>query len=413
MNTAGAEVGLRYGYDRTSVAHWLAGAQPKAPVPELVAEAFTRRLGRTVTPDALGFAHVPAQRSGDTDARPLLLPDGDGLPYRDLAQLPKWRELTVRSSAAEPCRAPRRIGEAEVGLLGDAVRHFVRAMQTHGGSYARSALSDYLSHTLEVWLRAPAAPDVQRALREVGSQLLFVFGLMHADMGAHGLAQHGFTTSLELANEAGDRTSWAIGLRALSAQALVIGHRGTALQAARAAVDASAGRAPAAVRAYALTQLAVVHAALQEDRAAFRALDQAEVLLPADDEDDGRPFRSYPVSAFVFQRAEAHRRLGHLAPSLRALRRSADVRAPHDRRSLALTLGRRAQLLFLSGQVEEACAASQVFLTTRAGLRSRTVGDTSRAILRALAPYKDHRAVRGLLQYEAETATCSSARQWS
>ncbi|ARF72642.1 hypothetical protein B7C62_10410 [Kitasatospora albolonga] len=48
VNALGAEQGTPLSYDRTSVAHWLAGSRPRRPVPALVAEALSRRLGRAV-----------------------------------------------------------------------------------------------------------------------------------------------------------------------------------------------------------------------------------------------------------------------------------------------------------------------------------------------------------------------------
>src|SRR5437868_8378711 len=48
VNALGAETGMILTYDRTSVAHWLRGTRPRPPVPALISEVFTRRLGRIV-----------------------------------------------------------------------------------------------------------------------------------------------------------------------------------------------------------------------------------------------------------------------------------------------------------------------------------------------------------------------------
>ncbi|NBE56085.1 hypothetical protein GUY60_32550, partial [Streptomyces sp. YC537] len=60
VNAAGAEIGLVLRYDRTSVAHWLTGTQPRPPVPQLLAETLSRRLGRVATPAGAGFTQHPA-----------------------------------------------------------------------------------------------------------------------------------------------------------------------------------------------------------------------------------------------------------------------------------------------------------------------------------------------------------------
>ncbi|MER8047474.1 hypothetical protein [Streptomyces sp. NPDC094032] len=411
VNATGAEIGLRLAYDRTAVAHWLGGTEPYEPVPLLMSEAFTRRLGRVVTPETLGLT-----RGTDTERKPdvrdagaeavlatAMLGEGDGqggrqaraTPYRTMTRAPRWREPAPLPPAAEPA-GPVRVGACEVALLGDAVRHFALALGTHGGAHARRALAVYLSETVAAWLRAPCAEEVHRGLRREAAHLVLVLGLMHTDMGEHGRAQGYFKASLALAGESGDQDVWAIGLRALSAQALTLGHRAAALRCAVAAVDATSGRPSGAVRAYTLSQLAVVRAAMKEERAALSALDQAERAREGD-EGDG-PFRSYPESALAFQEAELHRLLGRPGLALRALDRSARARAPHDRRGLALTLARRAELLLSSGRIDEACVTWAAFTEARAGLRSRTVVDASRGMRAALAPYARRPGVRDLLR---------------
>ncbi|MFE0423277.1 hypothetical protein [Streptomyces sp. NPDC058953] len=66
----GVAQGLRLGYDRTSVAHWLSGSRPRPPVPELVAAALTRRLGRAVSAEETGLTRVREVPSSATGLRP-------------------------------------------------------------------------------------------------------------------------------------------------------------------------------------------------------------------------------------------------------------------------------------------------------------------------------------------------------
>src|SRR5215472_11140869 len=55
VNLAGAELGLDLRYDKTSVARWLRGQQPRASAPALIAEALGRKLGRPVTVEEIGM----------------------------------------------------------------------------------------------------------------------------------------------------------------------------------------------------------------------------------------------------------------------------------------------------------------------------------------------------------------------
>ncbi|MFB7637070.1 hypothetical protein ACFC0M_39835, partial [Streptomyces sp. NPDC056149] len=60
VNALAAEIDLDLNYDRTAVAHWLSGTRPAPPVPELIAEALARRLGRAVSPAAAGLSGEPS-----------------------------------------------------------------------------------------------------------------------------------------------------------------------------------------------------------------------------------------------------------------------------------------------------------------------------------------------------------------
>lgn len=90
VNALGVEVGLSLRYRRAAVSHWLSGMRPRPPVPDLVAEALSRRLNRSVTANATGLVttHISeglnvwwnadaagglvelSERSGATDWRP-------------------------------------------------------------------------------------------------------------------------------------------------------------------------------------------------------------------------------------------------------------------------------------------------------------------------------------------------------
>lgn len=64
VNMCGAEHGLDLRYDKTSVARWLRGQQPRGRAPGIIAEALGRKLGRTVTIDEIGMANGKNLASG-------------------------------------------------------------------------------------------------------------------------------------------------------------------------------------------------------------------------------------------------------------------------------------------------------------------------------------------------------------
>lgn len=64
VNVCGVEHGLDLRYDKTSVARWLRGQQPRGRAPAIIAEALGRKLGRTVTIDEIGMANGKNLASG-------------------------------------------------------------------------------------------------------------------------------------------------------------------------------------------------------------------------------------------------------------------------------------------------------------------------------------------------------------
>ncbi len=55
VDQLGVEHGLDLRYDKTSVTRWLRGQQPRGTTPALIAEVFTRRLGRRLSAQDLGL----------------------------------------------------------------------------------------------------------------------------------------------------------------------------------------------------------------------------------------------------------------------------------------------------------------------------------------------------------------------
>ncbi|TDC73816.1 regulator, partial [Streptomyces hainanensis] len=55
VDQLGLEHGLDLRYDKTSVTRWLRGQRPRGTTPALIAEVFTRRLGRRLSAQDLGL----------------------------------------------------------------------------------------------------------------------------------------------------------------------------------------------------------------------------------------------------------------------------------------------------------------------------------------------------------------------
>ncbi|TDD28861.1 hypothetical protein E1287_32155, partial [Actinomadura sp. KC06] len=61
VNACGSEIAYELRYQRGAVSHWLSGMRPRPPVPGLIAEALSRRLGRPITLADAGFESAPAR----------------------------------------------------------------------------------------------------------------------------------------------------------------------------------------------------------------------------------------------------------------------------------------------------------------------------------------------------------------
>ncbi|MFI9048009.1 hypothetical protein [Streptomyces sp. NPDC053427] len=445
VNIVAAEVGLELDYDRTAVAHWLSGTQPQPPVPQLVAEALTRRLERLVTASEAGLAaegEPPAPGAGPgaalrpeaslaelcrTESDPVRRLPAQAQPYRvtELTRVcgdPPEGGIPAPGPPAPPAPPDPPGGReppgphdgdtaTELALMRSAVRFYAAAFNAHGGRNARSALAAYLADDVLPRLRAPQPAPVHRTLLVEASRLSFLLARMYEDSSVQGLAQRHFLAALSLAEESGDRVAGAVVLRGLSAQGLALGHRQASLQAAEAAAAAARG-AGGPTGTFLLAQLAVAQAACGLRAAALDSLGRAELAMAAGGP-EGRtagPFDAYSRAAFEYQRAETLRKVGDIAGARAAMNRSLAHRSPEDHRGLALSYAQRAEMLAGAGHVEEACASWHSFLDQYSHVRS---GAAKAAVTRSrkiLIPFRHLPAAAVLLARLAAVAPAGKRR---
>lgn len=404
VNTLAAEIDLDLNYDRTAVAHWLSGTHPAPPVPELIAEALSRRLGRSVSPAAAGLAGEPSAPAGGrlplssipvgTALTELCTMENDParrasarmMPYRE-AELAK---VTVgfadRARAPAVPRGEQDAGD-DLGVVRLAVRFYSASFDAHGGRRARSALAAYLADDIAPLLREREGHQPHRGLLVEASRLSFLLARMYQDASVHGLAQRHFTTALRLAGESGDATARAVVLRGLSAQGLALGHRRIALHAAEAAAATRASEGPA--RAFLLSQLAVAQAACGRHRAARDTLNRAErALTMGERAGTAEPFTAYSPGSLEFQRAAVLRYTGDLPAARTALANSLAHRSAGEHRGMALSHAQHAEILMGLGHVEEACASWNSFLDHYVHLRSGTADLATARLRQLLTPFR-------------------------
>ncbi len=342
VDQLGLEHGLDLRYDKTSVTRWLRGQQPRGTTPALIAEVFTRRLGRRLTAQDLGLdacapvyaglefaatpeeavdivgglwrkdsgSHAELRKIAFTPAG-LVVPSRDwligraddrvarGEPQPSAARVPAQGRPDgtgplaggrppVAGVPRQRGRAERDRSEREAGqrvTAGDiaalrSVGELFRALDDmYGGGHARQALVRYLEHECEPMLRGVYGEQTGRRLFAAAADLTRLAGWTSYDIAAHGLAQRYFVQALRLAQAAGDRPYGAYVLVTMSRQAVHLAHGREAVQLARVAQQGLGGSAPPVVQAMLHAAEARGHAVLGEVRACTASLVRAERAL--------------------------------------------------------------------------------------------------------------------------------------
>jgi tetratricopeptide (TPR) repeat protein len=279
---AGREQGVHLGTNTTSVRRMLDGAQPRRPVPRLVAKVVSRRLGYQVTVPECGFTdcgdpedtpndwfhratsiggtiRVVAELAGrDHSRRNLLL--GSAFAAAAFAE-PALLALTVPAQAHASRSGGGRIGWSDVEVFLHTIQHFEQLHRRFGGGAVHDQVVRLLHGYAEQALHGSYTDEVGRALFSTVAQATFLTALTSVDAGRHALAQRYFTQALHLAQQNGDPAYAANVLAEMSRLTIdVATARGAgdaqsrdaqyAVALARSAIQVAAGRTTPSLAAY-------------------------------------------------------------------------------------------------------------------------------------------------------------------
>ncbi|MTE18735.1 regulator [Streptomyces sp. TRM43335] len=453
VDQLGLEHGLDLRYDKTSVTRWLRGQQPRGTTPALIAEVFTRRLGRRLTAQDLGldacapvyagleFAATPSEavdivgglwrkdtgshaelrkiaftpaglvvpsrdwligRPDERVARGELAPEvprvpaqGRGPGHTPAAVPPPRAAQTVRVERVE--RGPgQRVTAGDVAALRSVGELFRGLDHAYGGGHARQALVRYLEHEAEPMLRGAYGEQIGRRLFGAAADLTRLAGWTAYDIAAHGLAQRYFVQALRLAQAAGDRAYGSYVLVTMSRQAVYLGHGREAVQLARVAQQGVGSSVPPVVQSLLHAVEARGHGVLGEVRACAASLARAERAL-----EQARPGDEVPHWARFFDEAQLADEFGHCHRDLQQYRAAAQ----HAERSLQLRgAGYVRSRLFCKvvlatarlglGDVEQACALAAEAAHQASEMRSVRAHEYVKDFERRLEPYRDATPVR-------------------
>ncbi|MFC9993234.1 hypothetical protein [Nocardia sp. NPDC127526] len=386
----GRGLGLELRYDHSSVGRWLAGEQPQAPVPQLIADVLTELLGRRITPAACGMADnseaaadlglefslslsgavsaATALWRSDVEHRRFLQDTSYAVAVYPAASM-RWLTLPGPEHPVS-CESSRRIGQTDV----DAVRTMAAAFRDLdnkvGGGKVRSTIVQYLHSSVSPLLRGSYNERIGRQLFGSTAELVRLAGWAAYDQEDHGLAQRYLIQALRLARAAGDSGLSAEILAAMSHQATYVGRPGDAVDLARAARFAARGAALPALESECHLVEAHGHAARRDGSSCASSLNAAERAFGKAERGRQPEWLSYFDSAYMAAKmAHCFRELGDETRTAYFAEKSLGMSAGYQRgRAFNLTLLASARV---SGDPREAVRIGRGALDIATELESR------------------------------------------
>ncbi|MFI8178600.1 hypothetical protein ACIF6H_35650 [Streptomyces microflavus] len=395
VNRLGTLHGLRLTYDRTAVAHWLSGSRPRSPVPALVAEALSRRLGRLVTPERTGLAFHQQRSASSPTAHPLLtfaefaLNEAESGRHNPPVRLFSVQEIEADLRAAAELRLrdsdSRRSSTSQ--RLGHLSSFFFEHVQRYGGLTLGSALLRYIADEAPRLLAAGSTetdrPEVLTAL----ARLSYVQAAIAADSGRPGLAQHYYQHALKLAQRAGSRHDYAITLRALATLADSHGETALGLKLTGDAIEIAEVNATPALRSFLYSGMALALARTGDRPAALRALATA-MRIHDEGHQASDPFDTYTQASLQYQRALVLKALGAGPDHLQALVESLRTRPVDHHKALAMTHSQIALTMLHAGQWDQALPHAQKAFASAGAVSSVPARTNVAELRRSMAAFR-------------------------
>ncbi|MGW3242083.1 transcriptional regulator [Streptomyces sp. NPDC001070] len=415
VNMCGAEHGLDLRYDKTSVARWLRGQQPRGRAPAIIAEAIGRKLGRTVTIDEIGMANGKNLATGvglhfsptvlgaieqvcelwrsDVGRRDFLT--GSSVAASALVE-PSRDWLITRADAQVARTGGPRVGMSDV----EAVRATTRALNEldhrFGSGHVRPVVVHYLNSVVSGLLAGSYREATGRQLFSAVARLTELAGYMAVDTGQPGLAQRYYIQALRLAQAAGDRAYGgyvlAAGMSHLAAQ---LGNPREIAQLARAAQEGARGQVTATAQAMFYAAEARGHALMGDARACGAVAGQAvEALERSDPADDPDWIRHFGQAYLADELAHCHRDLNQAPQAARRAEEALAGHGPEKARRRAIGLLLLAQAQVQQREIEQACHTGAQAVELLATLRTTRGAEYLDDLRLRLQPYAAESAVR-------------------
>ncbi|MEU3047455.1 transcriptional regulator [Streptomyces sp. NPDC006984] len=417
VNIVGAERGLDLRYDKTSVARWLRGQQPRGRAPGVIAEALGRKLGRTVTIDEIGMANGKNLATGvglqfsptvpgaieqvcelwrsDVGRRDFL----SGSAVAASALVEPSRDWLITGADAQVARtAGARVGPSDVEAVRATTAALTELDHRFGSGHVRPVLVHYLNSVVSGLLSGAYREAVGRELFGAVARLTELAGYMAVDTGQPGLAQRYYIQALRLAQAAGDRAYGGYVLAAsMSHLAAELGNPREIAQLARAAQEGARGRVTPRAEAMFHAAEARGHALLGDVRSCHESVSRAVASLDRAEPgsgDDPAWIAHFDHAYLADELAHCHRDLGEAEAAARAAREALThlPAAKARRRAIGLVLLSSAQVQ--QREVEHACHTAARAVALLDGLRTGRGAQYLEDLQQRLEPYAQEPPVR-------------------
>ncbi len=399
--------------DHTSVLRWLAGEQPRPPVPELVAAVLSDALGRPIPVAELGMTpgdlpadlglHLPlgwtdtvitstALWRADVQRRRFLV---NAVFTSAVVPASALRWLTSPPAAAPAVSGIRQVGRADIKAIRELASFYREIDNRLGGGKLRAVIVSYLDNQVSRLLtEGTYREEMGRELAAACGELSQLAGWVAYDSDEHGVAQRYLTQALAYARHAADPALAAEILAAQAHQALYLSRPGEAIDLARAAQAAAIRHGSATLLTECLVMEAHGHAARNDAHACGTALARAERTFDRATREDDPAWLSYFDEAYLAARmAQCFRDLGEAAHAARYARRSLDMDGRYVR-GRAFNLSLLAIAYATQGEPEQACHVGRQALDLTVRLNSARSVRYVRDLARRLRPRSDVPAVR-------------------
>ncbi len=421
VNRLGPQVGLDLTYDRTAVAHWIAGTQPKPQVRALIVEALSARLGRPVTHEEAGLKAAPpptgvfrtdtveelidlGRATMDPSRRSVLA----ATVFSAALSVPAF---TLPAGAADepvaPGRRTVRVGSSQVQSVRTMTERIADILDELGAGHAMPMACAFLVNTVGPWLRAQATESVRKEMLAAASDLTYLTGWMAMYEKAHGLGQRYYVQALGLAREAEDRITYCRTLRGMSLQASSLGHGPKALELADSAAEAAPVAGP---RLVAFLRGQQAHSASMtglRHQAHARLKEAESALSKADDRRDA--IGGYDQTAYLFHVSHVLYEEQDFSGSVEALKQSIRLQPGQERQGRVHAYALLAQRQLRMGHLDAACESWSRFLDEYEHVSSHRGDDHFRTMRAELRQHSTARPVRALSVRAHDVAAAKAA----